>query len=618
MLNTLIYIDLSRLSAESALTASMIPFPSLQATTGISLAHSHLVQDREAYSHHLTMKLLNTRTQQVHQVHQVPLQPPPYATLSYSWETPAESTDLTPARLQRACTQARLLGLEWLWLPSLCIDHASSAEISESINSRFRVFRDSVVCLVYLEHVSVQAGKTTSEVAGTLLRNSPWLRRIWTLTELIASKELIFFDRDGREFGTKMSLLPELSKATGIDRPVLETADCLSNFSVGRRMSWASDCSYEREEDLAYALIGLFGVSMMILYGEGPLAFLRLQDEISRTTDDASLFCWQAEPHTAEGHRGLLAHSPAEFSHFASIPPIAPLHIHGDVQLTSAGIVITDVSVSHGFGSDIVLPLYFEDGTATYGMCLRSWKGRYVKPYLGFTRLNAVVTQRVRRICIIRDVDSTVSANTAAYFPHIERAQPPTRKWDGAMRGQRQYNVPVYHFGSHASFLPFASSSKELAGESHRYETWSNIYTHHYGHKTPGGCTGSAFRESSPEARNSRTDLSGSFSIRSRDTSAIADYRTPEHDSPPPDDICRCDTLPYPPTALEPDYEFTLVKNELTDHIIRLLHNQVKHLSKRLKAESRISRKRKRQRTEDTRTYHLQEGKGCLDSRLRR
>ncbi|KAL1855904.1 hypothetical protein Daus18300_010883 [Diaporthe australafricana] len=109
-------------------------------------------------------------------------------------------------------------------------------------------------------------------------------------------------------------------------------------------MSWASACSYDREEDLAYALIGLFNISMMILYGEGHLAFLRLQDEISRSMDDASVFCWQAGPHAASKYRGLFAHSPAEFSHFTSIPPIAPLHIHGDTQLTSAGVVIKDVS----------------------------------------------------------------------------------------------------------------------------------------------------------------------------------------------------------------------------------------------------------------------------------
>lgn len=111
---------------------------------------------------------------------------------------------------------------------------------------------------------------------------------MWTLTKLIALREILCFDRGWKQFGTRTLLLREISDATGIDLPVLETSNCLFDFSVGRRMSWASACSYDREEDLAYALIGLFGIRILILYGEKHLAFLRLQDEISKSTDDAS------------------------------------------------------------------------------------------------------------------------------------------------------------------------------------------------------------------------------------------------------------------------------------------------------------------------------------------
>ena len=551
------------------------------------------------------MKLLNTRTLQLHQA---PPQPPPYATLSYS---PAESTAPTPAQRQSACTEARRLGLEWLWLQSLCIDRSSSAAISESINSLFSVFQESAVCLVYLGNVSIEPGQTTSEVAGKLLQKSRWLRRIWTLTELIASKEVVFFDRDWRQFGTKMSLLHELSDATGIDRPVLENAESLSDFSVARRMSWASICSYDRQEDLAYALIGLFGVSMTILYGEGPLAFLRLQDEISRTTDDASLFCWQAEPYAELEYRGLLAHSPAEFSHFASIPPIAPLHIHGDVQLTNAGMVMKDVSVSHSFGSDIVLPLYSEDGTARYGMCLKFWKDRYVKPYLGFTRLEALVSQTVRRICIIRDVDPRTSAKIAMDSPQIKLDQPPAR--DGAIHGRRQFRAPVQDLGSHAASFAFASSSKPATGRPHRHGTLLNIYKQNCGPLNPVELAESGCRANSPASPNNRADLSGSSPMRSSDTSTIGYYQTPEPEYPPPDDDTYIfDTRPSSTPALDPGHEFALVKTELTDHVIRLLHSQVKHLAKRSKKESSISRKRKRRTAEKNRAY--EEVKNCFES----
>jgi hypothetical protein len=43
------------------------------------------------------------------------------------------------------------------------------------------------------------------------------------------------------------------------------------------RMSWAADRETTRIEDLAYYLLGIFGVNMPLLYGEGKKAFLRLQ-----------------------------------------------------------------------------------------------------------------------------------------------------------------------------------------------------------------------------------------------------------------------------------------------------------------------------------------------------
>lgn len=565
------------------------------------------------------MKLLNTRTLQVHQA---PLQPPRYVALSYTWGgTSNESTAPTPAQRQSACTEARRLGLEWVWIDSLCIDSSSTAEISESINSRFRVFQDSAVCLVFLGDVSLGPGETTSKAAGNLLLKSQWLRRIWTLTELIASKEVLFFDRDWRQFGTKRSLLCELSDATRIDLPVLENSRCLSEFSIARRMSWACACSYDREEDLAYALIGLFGVNMTILYGEGPMAFLRLQEEILKSTDDASLFCWQAGPHATQEYRGLFARSPAEFSHFASIPPIEPLRIHGDVQLTSAGVVIKDVSVSHGFGSDIVLPLYSEDGTARYGMYLRFWKGSYVKPYFGFTRLANDASQTVTRICIIRDVDISMSGKVAMDFREVELAQLSAGNCDGSFRERRRCNIPVHHFESHAGSLAIDRGYMPSTEEPHQHGTRSNLYAQHRGslNSTENGeiagnvCRASLSASFSNRAPSNRADLGGSIPVRNGDTSTIGDYQTSECDSPSlDDDVYISNTLPSSIPASDSGHEFTLAKHELIDHVRRLLHTQAKYFAKRPEFESPISRKRKRQKTENLQL--CEEGQGCLDS----
>lgn len=437
------------------------------------------------------MKLLNTRTLQVQQA--LP-QTPHYATLSGLWDgTSTRSIIPTLAQKQSACATALRLGLEWVWLQSLCIDYSSSAEISECMNSLFGTLRESAVCLVYLEDVLLQAGApAASEVAGKLLRTSRWLQRIWTLPELIASKDIIFFDRNWRQIGTKQLLLHELSAATRIDRLVLEDSESLSDFSVGRKMSWASACSYDREEDLAYALIGLFGISMMILYGEGHRAFFRLQEEILKITDDASLFCWQAGPDAAHAYRGLFAHFPAEFSHFASIPPIAPLRIHGDLQLTSEGVVIKDVSVRHGFGSDIVLPLYSRDGRARYGMCLAFWKGQYVKPYLGFTGLDGDSTQTVGRICIIRDVNIRTSRKIAIEPPQAEFQRPSASKWHNEINGRRQCDARGYHSRSRLTTFSLSTDYDPPSEESHHHLTWNHVLTQQFDFLSQDRVAGSA------------------------------------------------------------------------------------------------------------------------------
>jgi len=55
-------------------------------------------------------------------------------------------------------------------------------------------------------------------------------------------------------------------------------------------MSWAAKRKTKRDEDLAYCLLGIFGVAMPIVYGEGyEQAFFRLQEQIIRISRDDSI-----------------------------------------------------------------------------------------------------------------------------------------------------------------------------------------------------------------------------------------------------------------------------------------------------------------------------------------
>lgn len=78
---------------------------------------------------------------------------------------------------------------------------------------------------------------------------------------------------------------------TRIDKCSLQGED-LEKASIAQRMSWAAKRKTTRIEDMAYSLLGIFGVNMPMLYGEGEKAFLRLQGEIMKISDDQSLFSW--------------------------------------------------------------------------------------------------------------------------------------------------------------------------------------------------------------------------------------------------------------------------------------------------------------------------------------
>jgi hypothetical protein len=123
------------------------------------------------------------------------------------------------------------------------------------------------------------------------IRGSRWFKRGWTLQELVAPKEVIFYSSEWSKLGSKSGLHELLTEITGIERRVLKDGN-FENVSVARRMSWAANRETTRVEDRAYSLLGIFDCNMPLLYGEGAKAFIRLQEEIMKVSDDQSLFAW--------------------------------------------------------------------------------------------------------------------------------------------------------------------------------------------------------------------------------------------------------------------------------------------------------------------------------------
>ncbi|KAF0329463.1 het domain protein [Colletotrichum asianum] len=189
------------------------------------------------------------------------------------------------AKIKNAAELARSHGLRFLWVDTCCIDKTSSAELSESINSMYRWYRDAKFCIAYLSDVEPAS---LSELLGrqSNFRRSRWFTQGWTLQELVAPKTVMFYAKDWSYLMTKEPVISSLesckllAEITGISQHVLLSTTSPSDISVANRMRWASRRKTARLEDKAYCLLGLFDVNMPLLYGEGEGSFIRLQEEI--------------------------------------------------------------------------------------------------------------------------------------------------------------------------------------------------------------------------------------------------------------------------------------------------------------------------------------------------
>ncbi|KAI0150144.1 HET-domain-containing protein [Xylariaceae sp. FL1272] len=227
---------------------------------------------------------------------------PKYAILSHTWHegevlfAHVESlrhTELEKlkgfAKVKASCTQAQSDGYEYIWIDTCCIDKSSSAELSEAINSMWAWYRESDVCYAFLADVNKGDEKS--------VRRSRWFQRGWTLQELIAPERLRFFDKNWSEMDDRIRMAPLLSQITGIDQDVLSRNHrrghihaILRKTSVSIKMSWSAHRETTRGEDKSYCLLGLFGLNMPLLYGEGESsAWVRLLTEIMRRTKEQSI-----------------------------------------------------------------------------------------------------------------------------------------------------------------------------------------------------------------------------------------------------------------------------------------------------------------------------------------
>ncbi|KAI1269067.1 heterokaryon incompatibility protein-domain-containing protein [Xylariaceae sp. FL1019] len=312
------------------------------------------------------MKLLNTSTQQLKEF--FGKDRPRYAILSHTWgEEEISYEDVTKpdndwhnkrgaSKVLKFCELAKSKDYEWVWIDACCIDKKSSAELSEAINSMFRWYAESWRCIVYL--ADVRKGDESNP-----LSKSRWFTRGWTLQELIAPRYVEFWDKDWTFIADKYQMRDEIASATRIQATMFDHKftgapatryNEIQNFlretySTAQIMAWASDRETTREEDVAYCLLGLFNVTMPLLYGEGGReAFLRLQIAIIGRIDDQSILAW-IRPAGFVGPETCLAPSPDWFRTSSSVGLSTIAGYRNSTNALSAGrgrsISVTDEGV---------------------------------------------------------------------------------------------------------------------------------------------------------------------------------------------------------------------------------------------------------------------------------
>ncbi|CAK1356581.1 Vegetative incompatibility protein HET-E-1 [Cercospora beticola] len=254
------------------------------------------------------MRLLNVHTLELEEFTDEDL--PPYAITSHRWgKTSHETTydDVAHARQQQKPGYQKVLSfckfvrecqldLDWIWIDTCCIDKRNLVELSEAINSMYRWYAESAICIALLHDVyqEVYVGPEPLQ-----LSNSEWFKRGWTLQELLAPTTVVFADSAWRYIGAKITTgtplwlrlvhsssimqgyVFELSKASGIPHEILAGDLKLSSVDVETKMSWMRDRNTTRAEDRAYCLLGIFNVYLPPIYGERENAMMRLKREIA-------------------------------------------------------------------------------------------------------------------------------------------------------------------------------------------------------------------------------------------------------------------------------------------------------------------------------------------------
>ncbi|MCJ1239951.1 hypothetical protein MMC14_007950 [Varicellaria rhodocarpa] len=186
-------------------------------------------------------------------------------------------------------------------------------------------------------------------------------------------------------------------------------------------MSWAAKRETTRIEDIAYCLLGIFGVNLPLLYGEGERAFIRLQDEIVRNSDDLSLLAWVSSkdgiPANADRYCGVFTQHPRDFKASNKLALTNDVKFTPEYTMTNKGLKIqTQLTYSRSEGLH-VLELNCHDVVhprMTLGIFLKHQRASVfarAKPHLFASKGNVSSVTDNKSLFLSKSISSTVASS---------------------------------------------------------------------------------------------------------------------------------------------------------------------------------------------------------------
>jgi hypothetical protein len=228
-----------------------------------------------------------------------------YATFSHKWEDNEPlfekvirivvydlEESLTHDKLQMFCKVVRDSGFHWAWSDTCCINKADHFVLQEALVSMFKWYEGSAVTIVLLR------GVRSPSKRGDLVK-SIWNTRAWTFQEYHASRVVRFYTEDWKPYlnldilnhKESPEIISEMEAATGVSAQALMALRPGLN-DIREKLRLASTRQTTRVEDAAYSLLGIFSMSLGVVYGEGDKALGRFLAQLLTSSGDTTILAW--------------------------------------------------------------------------------------------------------------------------------------------------------------------------------------------------------------------------------------------------------------------------------------------------------------------------------------